>query len=678
MFKRVFEKLKGEVSGEIAYNFVGEISRRHRIQASPGLRDAVGYAVETMRGYGLDAEVREYPADGESYSWSSLHFREWDCRDAVLRVIQPADEARFLARWSEAKLSVIQRSFPTPGGCCEAEVVVLDKGEEAGDYMGLDVEGKIVVTNGDLGRVHELAVEERGAVGIIFDGTWVRPPALLEGELDDALRYTSFWWAGDERPCFGFVLTPRVGRWLRKLVSGSKEPVRVWAKVDASLYEGSIENGVVTIPGESTEEVVVIAHICHPQPSANDNASGCGAAMEAARALGKLIEEGALGRPRRTIRFTLVPEMSGTYNHLAANEGGIPGMVAALNLDMVGEDQDVTGGPLILVRTPEALPSFVNALMEAIYEGVKAEAGDLSGSSKVALFKHAVTPFSGGSDHYIYSDPSVGVPCPMMIQWPDKFWHTSYDTMDKVDPDMLRRVALMTATYAYFVASAGPGEAVWLVNEVASREGRSFSAYVQGLVTEVLDASVGGEEPGRELARGLARLRRAVPYRLGLCVGAVESVGRLAGDDPVFVVERDRLVADLGRLAKSERRRAEGAIRGFAEVRGLAPLPAVRRRLRKLEREAGGIVPRRVFRGPVSLRPWVRRLSREGREEWWRLGKEHPDCGALGTLAMYWTDGVRSLLEVSGLVELEAGRTDLGYLEEYYRLLREMGLVEYV
>lgn len=670
--------MEGEVSGEIAYNFVGEISRKHRIQASPGLRDAVGYAVETMMGFGLDAEVHEYPADGESYSWSSLHFREWDCRDAVLRVIKPADEARFLARWSEAKLSVIQRSFPTPGDCCEAEVVVLDKGEEAGDYRGLDVDGKIVVTNGDVGRVHELAVEERGAVGIIFDGTWVRPPALLEGELDDALRYISFWWAGDERPCFGFVLTPRVGRWLRKLVMGSKEPVRVWAKVDASLYDGSIENGVVTIPGESAEEVVVIAHICHPQPSANDNASGCGAAMEAARALGKLIEEGTLGRPRRTIRFTLVPEMSGTYNYLAANEGGIPGMVAALNLDMVGEKQDITGGPLILVRTPEALPSFVNALMEAIYDGIKAEAGDLSGSSKVALFKHAVTPFSGGSDHYIYSDPSVAVPCPMMIQWPDKFWHTSYDTMDKVDPDMLRRVALMTATYAYFVASAGPGEAVWLVNEVASREGRGLSACVQGQVTEVLDASVGGEEPGRELAMGLARLRRIVPYRLGLCVGAVESVGRLAGDDPVFVAERDRLVADLVRLARSERRRAEWAIRDFAEVRGLAPLPVVRRRLRKLEREAGGIVPRRVFRGPVSLRPWVRGLSLECREAWWRLGKEHPDCGVLGTLAMYWTDGGRSLLEVSGLVELEAGRTDLGYLVEYYRLLREMGLVEYV
>jgi hypothetical protein len=678
MFKRVIEELEREVSGEIAYNFVDEISRRHRIQASPGLRDAVTYAVEAMRRVGLDADVHAYPADGESYSWSSLHFREWDCRDAVLRLVQPAEKARFLARYSEAKLSVIQRSFPTPGGGCEAEVVVLDRGEETADYRGLDVEGRIVVTNGDLGRVYELAVEERGAIGIIFDGTWVRPPSLLEGELDDALRYTSFWWAGDEKPCFGFVLTPRTGRWLRKLVAESKGPVRVWARVDASLYEGSIENAVVTIPGETDEEVLVVAHICHPQPSANDNASGCGAAMEAARALGRLIADGKLARPMRAIRFILLPEMTGTYNYLAANEGSILGMVAALNLDMVGERQEVTGGPLTLVRTPDATPSFVNSLMEAIYDRVKAEAGGLSGSSKVATFMHAVTPFTGGSDHYIFSDPSVGVPCPMFIQWPDKFWHTSYDTMEKVDPGMLRRVALMAATYAYFVACAGAEEAVWLVNEVASREGRGFSAYVQGLVTEALDSASGGDDPGRELARALAGLRVGVRHRLGVCVGAVESVGGLVGDDPVFEAERDRLVVDLERLARSERRRAEGAIRGFSEVRELSPLPVVRRRLRKLEREAAGVVPRRLFRGPVSLRPWVRGLSREDREAWWALGRDHPESRHLGTLAMYWTDGVRSLLDVSGLVELEAGGTDLAYLVEYYRLLRAMGLVEYV
>lgn len=681
MFKPVLEKLEKEVSGDIAFNFVSEISRHHRIQASPGLRAAVNYAVETLKGYGMDARVHEYPADGESYCWSSLQFKEWSCRDAELRLTQPAKEARILARWSESKFSLIQRSHPTPGGCCEAEVVVLDKGEEDADYRRVDVEGKVVHTNGDLGRVYELAVERRGALGIIFDGTWVRPPALLEGELDDALRYTSFWWAGDEKPCFGFVLTPRKGRWLRELVEKQrkkKEPVKVWAKVDSQLYSGSIENAVATIPGETDEEVVVVAHICHPQPSANDNASGSAAAMEAARALWRLIARGVLPKPRRTIRFTLVPEMAGTYAYLAENEERIPKMVAALNLDMVGEKQDVCGGPFIVERTPEATASFVNALMEAIFDEVKAEAGNLGGSARYALFKHAVTPFSGGSDHYIYSDPTVGVPSPMLIQWPDKFWHTSYDTLDKVDPEMLRKVALMTATYAYFIANAGPKEAVWLASEVAAREKQRLIAEIQAHITEALNAAAEDEKPGKKLAEARLRLRKKIPYRLSRSVEAVRSVRRLAAGDARYGAVEERLISELKAAAKAERKLAEKVILDYAEARGLAPMPTVRRgRFRKVEREAAGIVPRRLFRGPVSTRPWVRKLSREDREAWWRLGKKHRESRILGTLAMYWADGERSLLEVSRLVELEAGRIDLEYLVSYFGFLRKMGLVEF-
>jgi hypothetical protein len=681
MFKRIMDELKKEVSGEISFGFVSEISRHHRIQASPGIRDAVNYAVETMREFGLDADVDEYPADGESYSWSSLHFREWVCRDAELKLLEPEVEARFLARWSEAKLSLIQRSYPTPASGVEAEVVVLDSGEKKSDYRGLSVEGKIVMTRGDLGRVYELAVEKRGAIGIIFDGTWIRPPALVEGELDDALRYTSFWWAGDEKPCFGFVLTPRTGRWLRSLVKErrkKKEAVKLFARVDSELYDGSIENAVFSIPGETEEEVVVVGHICHPQPSANDNASGSGAAMEAARTLGKLIAGGKLSVPSRSIRFTLVPEMAGTYNYLARREEDISVMVAALNLDMVGERQEVTGGPLIVERTPEALPYFVNSLMEAIYEKVRGEAVNLGGSAKYPLFMYAVTPFSGGSDHYVYSDPSVGVGCPMIIQWPDKFWHTSYDTLDKVDPAMLRRVALMTATYAYFVASAGPEEAVWLVHEVAARERSRFVSRVQGLVTGAIDAAVVGEDPGRELALALRRLRRLVPYLHGRLTLAVKSVGRLAGGDMVYVEAEAGVLADLERFVRSEKGRAEDALKSWAGVRGLLPLPYIRRgRRRKLEVEASNMVVRRLFRGPVSVRPWVRRLSEEDKEAWWRLGQDHRESRLLGTLALYWCDGMRSLLEVSELVELEAERTDLVYLVGFFRLLGRMGLVEF-
>jgi len=76
MFKRVFEELSREVSGEIAFNHVAEVSRHHRIQVSPGIRDAVDYAAKTLKGYDLSVDVRKYKSDGKEMAWSSPMFKE--------------------------------------------------------------------------------------------------------------------------------------------------------------------------------------------------------------------------------------------------------------------------------------------------------------------------------------------------------------------------------------------------------------------------------------------------------------------------------------------------------------------------------------------------------------------------------------------------------------------------
>jgi len=145
--------------------------------------------------------------------------------------------------------------------------------------------------------------------------------------------------------------------------------------------------------------------------------------------------------------------MTGTFAYLAQNEERIPRILAGLNLDMVGEKQELCQGPLVVEYPPQAAKSFVGDLMANVLEAVTEEAKNLSGGSSYALFKYAVTPFSGGSDHYVLSDPTVGIPSPMLIQWPDKFYHTSADTLDKVDPQMLYRVGCMSGTYAYLLAN---------------------------------------------------------------------------------------------------------------------------------------------------------------------------------------------------------------------------------
>jgi aminopeptidase YwaD len=280
MFKKTFEAIRQEFSGEAAKDYVIDITRYHRMQASPGFREAAHYCLERLREAGIQAEVLSFPANDTTQYWSAPMFQEWEAAEATLHLVEPEDERRKLADFRACPISLIQRSIPFEG---EAEVVLLEDGEEETEYEGLDLTGKVVLTKGDLNRVRELAVERRGAIGIIFDGMRETPPVRARMDVPDALQYTSFWWSGQETKCFGFVLSPREGEKLRGLIKkraqDGEAPVKVRAKVVSRFYDGEIEVVSALIPGETSQEVVIVAHLCHPRPSANDNASGSAAAL---------------------------------------------------------------------------------------------------------------------------------------------------------------------------------------------------------------------------------------------------------------------------------------------------------------------------------------------------------------------------------------------------------------
>jgi aminopeptidase-like protein len=272
-------KLLGEnFSGPLALNFLERISSYHRIQASPGFREAANFCLQTLREAGLKAHLLSYPAQEGVYFWSLPSFQEWEAKEAWCYLEEPREEACKLADFAENPISLIQRSAPFEG---KAEVILLENGENLEDYQGLDLGRKIVLTSGEVSRVQKLAVEKFGAVGILYDGMRSLPPVRERMDLPDARQYTSFWWEAGEKKCFGFVLTPRQGEKLRSLLKqGQKVTVKV--KVDSRFYDGSFEVVEATIPGLTDEWILVVSHLCHPHPSANDNASGAAVAMEAA------------------------------------------------------------------------------------------------------------------------------------------------------------------------------------------------------------------------------------------------------------------------------------------------------------------------------------------------------------------------------------------------------------
>jgi hypothetical protein len=667
MFQELLKLIREEYSGAAAKDHVARIAGYHRIQASPGYRAAARYVHDAATRAGLSVETLSAPAKEGYNFWGYPGFQEWEGREATLHLVEPEKAAAKLADFHDCKISLIQRSAPVAP--VTAEVVVLEDGTKPEEYANLDVKGKIVLTRGEVGRVQELAVERFGAIGILYDGMREWPPVRPAFELPKARQYTSFWWGGGETRCFGFVLTPRQGLLLRQLLKEGK-PVKVRAHVDSLLYDGAMEIVAARIPGDTEEEIVIVAHLCHPQPSANDNASGAGALLEAATVLQRLIAQGKLRRPKRSIRFFWLPEMTGTYAYLSGHEDEIPRMVAGLNLDMVGEDQDKCGSVWIVEYTPEALPSFVGDLMAAIQEGLGGGLHNFAGNESFPLFRHAASRFSGGSDHYILSDPSVGVPTPMLIQWPDRYYHTSEDTLDKVSPMMLGYVGAATATYAYFLADAGLPQAQWLAQEMLTRYQAVTARRAQEVINEALAA-----DKVEKLAQLLQRLSKKATYWAGREREALSSLRRLASHVGPAI---DQAQARAAQVLEEEIRRAKEVILEQARQLGAAELSLSARELDAWEKRAAQLTPRKKHRGPLSLRGFLRRFPPERRDEIARWQETHKKASDLPTLALYWTDGKRNLLEIADLVEMESDQRDVEYLAGYYELLRVVGLVEYV
>ncbi len=428
------------VSGIRAKGYVQSISTHHRIQASPGLHDAVMFLKKEIEGLpGIEVKLHEYPADGKTTigTWEAIH--GWEAKTGKLTLLEP--EEKLLADYTAEPISLIAHSTSVD---TEAEVVYVGKGLPE-DFDGKDVKGKIVLTEGIARIVHRVACIQMGAAGLL---TFV-PPSDRD-EIAELRRYDAIWPSGKEKDVarFGFALTQADGLKLKGMLEEGKT-VKVRAKVDASLKVGKVEVLTAVIPGEDkSKEFWLAAHVCHYKPGANDNASGSGAIMEALRVISLLIEEGKIPKPTFTIRFIWMPEWSGTIYFIDKEKAALKGCIGMLNMDMVGADPANAGSSLHLFRTPFSLPSTLNNVVRhwMIQEAGRKDDRREGGTMTPLPFKY--DKYSAGSDHFLLTDSTVGVPAVMLNQSPDRFYHTSTDTIDKIDTRQMAyasRIAALTS-----------------------------------------------------------------------------------------------------------------------------------------------------------------------------------------------------------------------------------------
>ena len=638
----------GEISGERALESVRALARFHRVQASPGLTDAADWLAAELERAGLRVEIEHVPGDGRTRFLGHLMPQGWACERAIA-TLHGDGAPRRLCDYAAQSLSLILRSSPGRG---RFDLVGIEDGTEPAHYDGVDVRGRVVLTRGDVHRVHQLAVVERGAAGLVSYGRRLLPPVRGEQTDPDAIAYTSFWWGEGETRGWGFAISPaeasRIGG---RLQDGARLALEVEIEsraFDIAIPLVSARQGVAGPAATDRDEIVIVSHLCHPRPSANDNASGVAANLECARALASLRHAGALPEPLRPIRHLWMPEFTGTYAWLAPRvASGSRRFNAALNLDMVGEDQAQCGSTFLLEHAPCFAASFAETLLQEIREKFVNPRGGSATSAAVGggTVRMAEAPYSGGSDHTVFLDPAIGVPCPMLIQWPDRYYHSSLDTPDRCDPRSLALAASCAAVYAAFIAAAGAAERDFLADRVVSRSRRRMR--------DALDHEQAPRLAEAELVRGLR---------------ALESLERLvpgASDDERIRRESDGLI---------EFHRREVA----APLAERQSAPSASSRAPERHADAAARTPTRLLGAPLHyqrrlIAGWSR-LPKEVRERW-RAAESPPENLALPfDLAWSLCDGRRDLAAISRLVWLESGRDVTESLQEFFDWTGALGL----
>jgi aminopeptidase YwaD len=650
MLDELIPAIRKHVSGNRALEAVRGIARFHRIQASPGYDAAAEWLIAQLEAAGLEAEVERVPADGRTRYLGQLMPQGWVC-DRAVAVLHGDGPAHTLCEFSTEPLSLIQRSAPARG---RFALIELTEGTEPAHYDGIDVRGRVVVTRGDVHRVHDLAVTERGAAGLISFGRRLVHPVRDEHTDPDSLAYTSFWWGEHEARGWGVVVSPRVAEHLIRLLREG-QPLELEIAIETRAYDTTIPLVSTVLPAATPDahaEVLIVSHLCHPFPGANDNASGAAANLESALALAALAREGALPERRRAIRHLWMPEFTGTYAWLATrNDAGDPGanIVAALNLDMVGEDQKQCGSTFLIERAPAFAASFAETLIALIRDRCVDWVLSYSGPGHVPIPRLADVPFSGGSDHAVLGDPAIGVPCPMLIQWPDRFYHSSYDTPARCDPDSLALAARCAVAYAAFVAAAAEPQIEWLATNIGRLARMRMLAAL---------------EPGGDGTHAHHEFNRASR--------ALESLERFARPRR----ERGRLAtasadARTGAASAASRRELD-ALKTFLE-REIKHSAAARREPPRASR-----IPVRLLQAPLHyqrrlIEGWDR-LPAVDRARWRALEGGEGGHAALFELAWCACDSARTLDEITQLVHEESGRDAPGPISEFFAWTAALGL----
>ena len=664
------DEIIGEASGETAFNTImetGGYNKDRLAEEYAGTFYESQYIYDQLKRYGLPgAEIVRFPA---GQTWNAIKGELWEIKPYRRKLASYKDMTAMLANGSNS-------------ADVQAELVWVGRGTKE-EIRSAGVEGKIVVSEGSISSVHTFACSQHGALGVIalnnsrpyFDPIQIpwRGIRSRRGETDQVAR-------------FGFFIPVREGDYLKeRLLRGEK--ITVHAQVETRMEDYEYQNVTCRIPGTDPagEEVILSAHLFEGivKQGANDNKSGSAGILEVARVLHTLIEEGRLPRPKRTIRFIWGPEFSGIGRWVQENGEIMERTLCNINMDMVGVGLSKSQAFMCLMRTTYGNAHYINDVMENYYryigesnrERIQNRSGLLSKPRRIVAPSGADEPFYysiethyGASDHEVFNDWAVGVPGIMMITWPDPWYHTSGDRVDKTDPTQMKRIVIIGAAGAYTVASADDDMAVKIAAEVTSNGTRRLGHQLM----------VGLELLNKATAETLAGAYKRAWIQVSTAVASekdtLETVLELAESKPGVASHIKKMQESTDDAGAAQLAALRTHMETVARRLGVKP---VRVQWTELEKKADKMVPKPTTKvkekGYRGYSEFITNIPKEERDKYPYSRRDVASTSELQSLI----NGKRSILEIKNMLDAQYEReSKLESVINYIQILKLAGLVE--
>ena len=250
------------------------------------------------------------------------------------------------------------------------------------------------------------------------------------------------------------------------------------------------------------KRILICAHV--QEPGCNDNATGVATLLGTAVAYKKMVDAGQIERPKCTITFMWGDENNMADYWIDGHPEETENLIAALDMDMTGEDPEKTGGVMRIEKTPDpsavygytmdgvpwdepdlSIPSASNPYYDENYRCTQdgsfvrlPDSHTLWGQGYIgnrfqrgwylndlymhvtntvisghdADFKVEVCPYEGGSDHSVFLYRQI----PALLTWhfTDYVYHTSSDTLYMASPREMESVGITTLTTALMMGDS--------------------------------------------------------------------------------------------------------------------------------------------------------------------------------------------------------------------------------